>query len=436
VAASASLHEVTKGNLGLVDWASAHVLHMNGVWQFVVCLAVAGLSLLAARALCARVARLTSGRPLLEQWVRHRLAAFLAPLFDLLLLQMILGFTAARIWPMSVLELGARFAEAWLVIQLFAAVILPPGWTKVVTLAVGGGFVLDVFGILEPLIRYLDSLAMTLGDQRVSALEVIKAMAVLGVLLPVINRLCAFLEAGFERLPEMKPGVRVLLAKLVKVALYAVALVSAMDLVGINVQMVAVFSGAVGLGIGIGLQKVVSNLLSGVILLLDNSIKPGDVIEVGGVYGWVETMNARFTSMLTRDGKSYLIPNDELVTGKVVNWSYSGPSVRLKIPVTVAYSADLKLAMELMLQAVTGKDRVLDNPKPAVLLKGFEDNGMALELRVWMVHPERGVASVASAILLSVYEFFGQNGIEFPFPQRELHFAGPLDVKVDRGEGG
>jgi len=262
-------------------------------------------------------------------------------------------------------------------------------------------------------------------------LEIIKAVLLLAVMLPLINKFCALMEAGLERVAEMKPRVRVLMIKLTKAGFYIVAFVTALDLVGINLQMLTVFSGAVGLGIGIGLQKVVSNLVSGMVLLLDNSIKPGDVIEVGGVYGRVESMNARFASMVTRDGKSYLIPNDELVQEKVVNWTFTGPSVRLKIPVSVAYTTDLKVAMELMLKSAEDKERVLANPMPNVLLKEFGKDGIVLELRVWMVHPERGVANVASAIQSSIWDYFTQNGIEFPFPQRDLHMKEPMKVQVE-----
>jgi len=299
-------------------------------------------------------------------------------------------------------------------------------------------FILEVMGILGPVVDYMDSIALSFDDERVSLLEIIKAFLLLAVMLPLINKLCALIEAGLERVGEVNVRVRVLVAKMVKAGLYVVAIVSALDLVGINLHMLTVFSGAVGLGVGFGLQKVVSNLVSGVVLLLDNSIKPGDVIEVGGIYGWVESMNARFASMVTRDGKAFLIPNDDLIANRVVNWSFSGPSVRLKIPVSVAYSTDLKLAMELMLKAAEGKERVLTNPKPNVLLREFGDNGVQLELRVWMVHPEHGVANVSSAVLNSIWELFNENGIEFPFPQREVHLKDAMKVQVEYlkpGEG-
>jgi small-conductance mechanosensitive channel len=423
--------DVFLGQSSLMDWFQVHVWHMGGLWQAVACLVGAALGYLLARLLCAKLGQVSMDKPSLKDWVDTRLSALLTPLFTLLLIQVIYWSSIARGWPLAVTEIGIKFSEAWLVIQLFASILLPPGWTRAVTAAVVGVFILEVIGILDPMLAYMDKLALTFDNERVSVLEIVKAVLLLAVMLPLINKLCALMEAGLERVAEMKPRVRVLMIKLTKAGFYIVAFVTALDLVGINLQMLTVFSGAVGLGIGIGLQKVVSNLVSGVVLLLDNSIKPGDVIEVGGVYGRVESMNARFASMVTRDGKSYLIPNDELVQEKVVNWTFTGPSVRLKIPVSVAYSTDLKLAMELMLKSTEDKERVLAKPVPNVLLKEFGKNGIVLELRVWMVHPERGVANVASAIQSSIWDYFTQNGIEFPFPQRDLHVKEPMRVQVE-----
>lgn len=420
---------------GVLDWLNAHVLHEGGLWQAVFCVLALAAALLLARAACGRMAAATPGRlhllPWSREWLEKRLPGFLRPLILLLLLQAAASVALRNGWPAMVLEVAARAAEAWLVIQFFATLLLPHGWTGVVTLLVGGLYALEALGALDPLIAYLDGLALNFDNERLSVLEVVKALVLLAVMLPLINRLCALLESALEKLAEVKPRVRVLVAKLTKIGLYTVALVSALDLVGINVHMLTVFSGAAGLGIGFGLQKVVSNLVSGVILLLDNSIKPGDVIEVGGVYGWVDTMNARYASMVTRDGKAYLIPNDELISDKVVNWSYTGASVRMRIPVGVAYSSDVKLARALMLKACEGQERVLDNPKPMVLLREFGESAVVLELRLWVAHPERGMAKVSSAVQFRVWELFHEHGVEFPFPQQDVHLKEPLRVQVD-----
>jgi small-conductance mechanosensitive channel len=213
----------------------------------------------------------------------------------------------------------------------------------------------------------------------------------------------------------------VLLAKLAKIFLVTVAVLAAVTSVGINWAALAVFGGAVGVGIGFGLQKVVSNLISGVILLLDRSIKPGDVIEVGETYGWINKLAARYTSVITRDGREHLVPNEDMITMPVINWTYSSTKVRRHIPVGVSYKADLRKAMDLMIAAALETPRVLDDPDPKCLIKGFGDSAVNLELRLWIADPQNGVANVASDVMLKIWDKFHEHGIEIPYPQRDLH---------------
>jgi small-conductance mechanosensitive channel len=189
---------------------------------------------------------------------------------------------------------------------------------------------------------------------------------------------------------------------------------------GINITAFAVFSGALGVGIGFGLQKVVSNLISGVILLLDRSIKPGDVIEVGQSYGRVHSMGARYASVITRDASEYLIPNEDLITQQVINWSYSSKNIRLKAPIGVGYGSDIPKVIELVQEAASKVDRVLENPAPKCLMKGFGDSAIDLELRFWIADPEQGCANVTSAVLVEVWKVFNENNVDIPFPQRDV----------------
>lgn len=423
------------------EWFTTHVWHQEGFIQAMGCAASVVFGHFVARALCSRLGGVSRDRPALRDWVEHRLQGLLTPMFVLIALQAVLALSQARGWPATVTELGIKAGEAWFLVQLFASLLLPPGWTRAVTAAVAVFFFMEVFGVLDHVAAYMDTLALTFDNERVSALEIVKACFLLAVMLPLIGRLCALLDASLSRMGGLNTRVRVLTTKLVKAALYAVALVSALDLVGINLQMLTVFSGAVGIGVGFGLQKVVSNLVSGVILLMDNSIKPGDVIELGGMYGKVESMSARFASMVTRDGKAFLIPNDDLIANRVLNWTFTGPDVRIKIPVSVTYSSDLKLAMGLMLEACKGKDRAQASPEPKVLLKGFGADGVDLELRVWVSQPHLGVSSVSSEIQVSIWDLFKAHGVEFPFPQRDVRVAEPVSVILGsapgrKGEGG
>jgi len=206
--------------------------------------------------------------------------------------------------------------------------------------------------------------------------------------------------------------------------------VVALRVVGIDLTAFAVLTGAIGVGIGFGLQKMVSNFVSGITILLDKSIKPGDVLVVGDSYGRVQSLGARYASLITRDGVEYLIPNEDLVTQQVINWSYSSDNVRLKVPVGIAYEADVRLAIALCVAAAQQVERVLPHPAPICLLKGFGANAVELELRFWIHDPMNGVANVKSDVLLHIWDSFHAKDISFPYPQRDLHILGPVDVSV------
>ncbi|MDP2758138.1 MAG: mechanosensitive ion channel, partial [Desulfurivibrionaceae bacterium] len=182
-----------------------------------------------------------------------------------------------------------------------------------------------------------------------------------------------------------------------------------------------VFTGAVGVGIGFGLQKIFSNLISGIILLLDKSIKPGDVITVGETYGWVNSLGARYTSLIAPDGKEFLIPNEDLITQQVENWSFSNSTVCLRIPVGIAYSSDVRKAMALCEEAARQTARIIQDPPPRCLLVAFGESSVDLELGAWISDPANGVKNVKSDVLLKIWETFQKEGMEIPFPQRDVH---------------
>jgi len=193
------------------------------------------------------------------------------------------------------------------------------------------------------------------------------------------------------------------------------------DLLGIDLTALAVFSGAFGLAVGFGLQKTFGNLLAGLILLMDRSVKPGDVIVVGETFGTISKIGVRAVSVVTRDGKEHLIPNEKLMTEPVENWSYSSRNVRIHIPVGVGYDCDLALAQKLMIEAATASSRVLPEPKPSVWLRAFGESSVEHDILVWVADPEAGVGNVRSDILNRVWRLFGENGIGLPFPQRDIH---------------
>lgn len=218
---------------------------------------------------------------------------------------------------------------------------------------------------------------------------------------------------------------KLLFQKLASIAAVIVAFFVGVDLLQIDLTAFAVFSGAFGLAIGFGLQKTIGNLIAGIILLMDRSIKPGDVIVVGDSFGWVNKIGVRAVSVITRDGKEHLIPNENLMTQEVENWSYTDRNVRVRIPVTVAYDSDLALAQELMLRAAKESPRVLDTPQSNVWLMAFGQNGVEHEILAWISDPESGVGNVRSDVLNRLWRLFQEHGIRIPLPQRDVHLRTP-----------
>ena len=311
--------------------------------------------------------------------------------------------------------------NAWIVIRLITQFVRDQVWARFIAVVVWGIAALNILELLQPTLSLLDSIALSVGDIRITVLTVIEGLFYLFLLLWIANLSARILENRISRLPNLTPSVQVLFSKLLKILLIVIAILVAINSVGIDLTALAVFGGALGVGIGFGLQKIVSNFISGIILLMDKSIKPGDTIGVAGTYGWIQSLGARYVSVITRDGIEHLIPNEELIVSRVENWSFSGKRVRLRVPVGVSYNSDPRKAMELCVQATDGIERIIEYPKPMCQLLAFGDNSINLEIRFWIRDPQNGVANVKTQVLLNVWDLFKEHGIEIPFPQRDLH---------------
>jgi small-conductance mechanosensitive channel len=422
---------VTELNAGR-SWltANAFLLSVSTIGQMIVVIG----AFLGARSIAPRaqviLERVTQGRRYEVQL--RRIAAALAPLASpiawlaLLWLSVLTAVQAAL--PHPIITIVVNLLTAWVAIRLSASLVRDPVWSRFMTLVVWTIAALNILGLLDPAMAMLDEAAVTLGGLRISALTVVKAMLSLAVLLWLATAASRLLERRITAFPNLTPSLQVLIAKLLKISLVIIAIVVALRTVGIDLTAFAVFTGAVGVGIGFGLQKAVSNFISGLSILIDKSIKPGDVISLGDTYGWVSALGARYVSVVTRDATEYLIPNDDLITQRVINWSYSNAEVRLKLPVSISYAADVRQAIELCQGAANETPRVLKEPKPACLLKGFGDNGVNLELRIWISDPKNGVSNVKSDVFLRIWDKFHAQGIEIPFPQRDLHLKGPPEI--------
>ena len=298
---------------------------------------------------------------------------------------------------------------------------LPSGAALALSIALGFVAVAAMLGGLGAFTTALDNAALTVGRRRISMLDVLVAgLLIVGLyaLARMLNRLLAHWIGGLATLDGSQ---RLLAQKLAGLGIAAAVVLLGVDLLGLDLTALAVFSGAFGLAIGFGLQKTLGNLIAGLILLMDRSIKPGDVIVVGDQFGQVNRIGIRAVSVLTRDGKEHLIPNEKMMTDAVENWSFSDRNVRVHIPVGVAYGTDLAKAQALMLEAARASPRVLPDPPPNVWLRSFGDSAVEHDIMVWIMDPEDGVGNVRSAVLNRVWLLFKAADIEIPFPQRDIH---------------
>lgn len=274
---------------------------------------------------------------------------------------------------------------------------------------------------LRQILAWMESIRIGTGEVHLTLASLVQGIVVLVLALYVGMGLARMIEDRLERVSDLSPSLRVLLGKIVRVLLLVIAGVAAIDALGVDITLLKFLGGGLGLGIGFGLQKVISNLFSGFILLADRSIKPGDVIEVDGSYGWINNLRARFVSVITRDGKEHLIPNEDLITHRVVNWSFSDSKIRVHLNFGVSYNSDVLLVRELALQCVAAESRILKDPAPVCFLVDFGDSSVDFQIRFWLEDPQNGLTNIRSAVNFRLWQAFKENGIEIPFPQRDLH---------------
>lgn len=291
-------------------------------------------------------------------------------------------------------------------------------------------------------VRLLNGIGFDLGTYHISVWGALRILIVLLLVIVFAQLLGKLARRLFRRLTSLDRTQQLLGEKIATILVWGISILVGIDVLGISLTALTVFSGAFGLAIGFGLQKTFGNLIAGIILLMDRSIKPGDVIAVndgkGNSFGEVKKIGIRAVSVTTRDNREYLIPNENLMTSQVENWSYSSREVSISIPVGVAYGSDLDQAEKLMLQAVASVPRVLAFPSPGVLLSAFGASSVDMTIIAWINDPEAGVGNVKSDILKAVWRLFRDNGVEIPFPQQDLNLKDTeaLRMLVEAMKGG
>ena len=340
-------------------------------------------------------------------------------------------------WPSRsyLLAVSAKLAVAWLVIRLVTSVIRNEFIVRLVSLSAWLVAALSVVGQLEPTLQLLDSdsVSIVLGGLRLTPLVLIKLGALLILALWLTNIASNFAESRINRSADLTPSIQVLLVKMIRIGLLTVAVIVALSAVGINLSALAVFSGAVGVGIGIGLQKIVANFISGIILLADKSVKPGDLVTIGDSSGRISAMKTRYISVAAGDGREFLIPNEDLVTQKVVNWTYTDKNTLVKVLFSTNYDADPRLVCKLAIEIAAAAPRAIKNKPPNCILTEFAEAGMKFSLTFWIADPD-GMDNVKSEVMLALWDAFKREGIRVPYPVREIRIRGgalPVEPVVE-----
>jgi small-conductance mechanosensitive channel len=342
---------------------------------------------------------------------------------------------AAAHLDVTVLDAAARLIGAYIVVRivvlLFTASLGNKSWMQHwenrVTLFIWLIIAAEYLGWLDPIISTLDSIGMAAGKSRITLWSVLKLLFTLTLFVLVAAWISRWVERRLKRLSNLAPSTRIGIAKFANAFLIGLSILMGLNAAGVDLTALTVLTGAIGLGLGFGLQSIAANFVSGFVLLMDRSIKPGDVISLSGQsgtstenFGWVQELRGRYVVVRDRDGVEMLVPNQQLISNAVINWSYTDPRIRLKLPIRVSYRDDPELALQILLAACEGQARVLSDPAPVSRLMHFSDSGIELELRFWISDPQEGVNNVRSEVNRAIWRLFKEHKITIPVAQREV----------------
>lgn len=326
-------------------------------------------------------------------------------------------------WPSRSYLIGvaATLAMVWLIIGFVTRAVRNRLLRQILTWGLWIYATLFALNATDDVARILDGVTLGIGDLSLSLLTLLKALVLIVVMMAVARLATRSAGSALTRNEDLSPSMRVLAVKSVQVVIYGIVGIVGIRALGFDLTGLALLSGAIGVGIGFGLQKVISNLVSGIIILLDKSIKPGDVISLGDTFGWIDSLGARYVSVVTRDGKEYLIPNEDLITSQVVNWSHTNKFVRLDIFFGTSYGDNPHEVRKIAVAAAESVDRVLTHPnRPVCHMTGFGDSSVDYILRFWISDPTGGLTNIRGQVYLALWDAFAENGVTFPFPQREV----------------
>jgi small-conductance mechanosensitive channel len=353
----------------------------------------------------------------------------------LLLVTMARGLLFAAHVDVTLMDASMRLIGAYVAVRvgvfLFAASLGNKSWMQHwedrLTLVIWLAIAAEYLGWLDPIIATLDSIGVAAGKTRVTVWSILKLLFTLTLFVLVAAWISRWVERRLKRLNNLAPSTRIGIAKFSNAFLIGLSILMGLNAAGVDLTALTVLTGAIGLGLGFGLQSIAANFVSGFVLLMDRSIKPGDVISLSGQagtstenFGWVQELRGRYVVVRDRDGIEMLVPNQQLISNAVINWSYTDPRIRLRLPVRVSYRDDPELALQILLTACEGQRRVLRDPLPVSRLMQFGDNGIELELRFWIADPQDGVNNIRSDVNRAIWRLFQEHRITIPVTQHEI----------------
>ena len=345
------------------------------------------------------------------------------------------GALQAAHFDVTMMDAASHLIGAYVVVRvavlLFAASLGNKSWMQHwenrLTLLIWLAIAAEYLGWLDPIISTLDSIGVAAGRSRITVWSVLKLLFTLTLFVLVAAWISRWVERRLKRLSNLAPSTRIGIAKFANAFLIGLSILMGLNAAGVDLTALTVLTGAIGLGLGFGLQSIAANFVSGFVLLMDRSIKPGDVISLSGQsgtstenFGWVQELRGRYVVVRDRDGVEMLVPNQQLIQNSVINWSYTDPRIRLKLPIRVSYRDDPELALQILLTACEGQPRVLSDPAPVSRLMHFSDSGIELELRFWISDPQEGVNNVRSEVNRAIWRLFKEHKITIPVAQREI----------------
>ena len=341
----------------------------------------------------------------------------------------VLKLAAVMLWAMAIIRLA---------VYALRFIFAPSAWVRTMENAIAGTvwliLVLHLSGLLPEILLMLQGVSFKIGQHPVTLLLILQALLTILLALFIALWVSRLIENRLMRTEQLNMNMRVVMSKLVRILFSFIAILLALSAVGLDITLLSVFGGALGVGIGFGLQKIASNYVSGFIILTDNSMQMGDVITVDNHYGVISDLRSRYMVLRKLDGTQVVIPNETFITNAVINHSFTDRKARVQMPMQVSYDSSLELAMQIMREAAHAQARVLKDPAPEVQIKGFGENGIDLSLSIWIPDPEEGSSSLQSAIYLSIWRAFQQNAISIPFPQREIRVLNNVPTNAGKAD--